>query len=234
MRFTWFGHSAFKLEFADKVVLIDPFITGAGQYKGSLADAVRGTTHILLTHGHSDHVGDTVEIAKQTGAKLVSNFEICMWLKGKGVENIDPMNTGGTTDQGGFQVSLVQAFHSSGEFENGSILQLGHPNGIIITPDEGPVVYHMGDTAIFGDMELIAELYEPEIGIVPIGDRFTMGPKHAAFACREFFDFDYVIPCHYKTFGLLEQSAEPFITAMDGLHATHVKVPEVGEPFDLD
>ena len=233
MRITWFGHSAFKLEFADKVVLLDPFITGPGLYKGGLREAVRGTTHILLTHGHSDHVGDTVEIAELTGAKLVANFEICMWLADKGVKAVDPMNTGGMTDQNGFSVSLVQAFHSSGDVENGVWQQLGHPNGIIVKPEDGPVLYHLGDTGIFSDMELINELYEPEIGFVPIGDRFTMGPRLAAYACREFFDFDIVVPCHYGSFPVLEPNAQRFTELMEDAAGCEVRVPQIGEPFEV-
>ena len=100
MKITWFGHSAFRLDFADKVVLIDPFFTGNPAFQGSRDQAVEGATHILVTHGHSDHIGDTLEIAQATGAKVVTNFELSMWLASKGLQTFDPMNTGGTTDQG--------------------------------------------------------------------------------------------------------------------------------------
>jgi len=112
MRITWFGHSAFRLDFSDKVVLIDPFFTGNPAFDGDRAKAVDGVTHIIITHGHGDHIGDAVEISKANGAKVITNYDLCMWLASKGLENFDPMNTGGTTDQGGFTVTLVRADHS--------------------------------------------------------------------------------------------------------------------------
>src|SRR6266550_4640388 len=128
MQITWFGHSAFRLDFAGHAVLIDPFFSGNPAFVSDKAAAIKGVTHIVLTHGHSDHVGDTVDIAKQTGATLTANYEICMWLNGKGVEKINPMNHGGTTDVGGFTVSLVKADHSSSD---GHAVYLGNPNGAI-------------------------------------------------------------------------------------------------------
>lgn len=233
MQMTWFGHSTFKLLIGDSVVLIDPFFTGNPSFTGDLVAATAGTTHILLTHGHSDHTGDTVAIAERNGAKIVTSFELCMWLAEKGRIDVDPMNTGGTTDQGDFLVTLVQAFHSSGQFENGVWHQLGHPNGIIVEPKDGPTVYHLGDTTIFGDMGLINELYQPDVGLVPIGGRFTMGPRIAAEACNRFFDFDVVVPVHYGSFPALEPTAERFLEHMDTGKATRVLVPEVGVPFEV-
>ena len=152
MKITWFGHSAFRLDFADKAVLIDPFFTGNPAFEGDRAKIAEGVTHILLTHGHGDHVGDTVEIAKETGAKVVTNFDLCMYLAKQGVQNFDPMNTGGTTDQGGFTVTLVRADHSAGLVEMDVNFPLGSANGIIVKAPGEPTVYHMGDTDIFGDM----------------------------------------------------------------------------------
>ncbi len=233
MRITWFGHSAFRLEIGGSIVLIDPFLSGNPSFTGNAAAVTAGATHILLTHGHGDHVGDTVEIAKRTGAKVVADADLSNWLKSKGVDKLDPMNTGGTTQQDGFTVTMVQAFHSSGGFENGVSQYLGDPHGVIVTVPDGHTVYHMGDTGIFGDMELINELYEPTIGIVPIGDRFTMGGKVAAYACREFFDFDVVVPCHYGTFPVIDATADTFLAGMDGLESTHVIVPKIGEAFEV-
>lgn len=230
MRITWFGHSAFKIEFGETGILFDPFITGSG-YSGGLADVMRGVTHIALTHGHSDHVGDTLEIASQTGATVISNFEIVSWLQGQGLEKIEPMNTGGSITLDGFTVTLVQAFHSSGELVNGVFAQLGHPNGIIIEAQDQPTVYHLGDTALFGDMKLIDEIYQPKIGFVPIGDRFTMGARTAAYAVNNFFDFDVVVPCHYATFGLLAPSADDFVSKVSHPR-TKIKVAVKGEAFE--
>ncbi|MFL1874220.1 metal-dependent hydrolase [Hansschlegelia beijingensis] len=235
MRITWYGHSAFKLEFASSTVLIDPFLEN-GTFHGDKTDATKGTTHILLTHGHYDHVGETVEIAKRTGATVVADFDLAQWIGGQGVEKLEPMNTGGSIELGGFRVTMTQALHSSGAFENGISQYLGDPHGLIISPqgEDEPVVYAMGDTGIFGDMKLINELYAPTVGFVPIGDRFTMGPKTAAYACRHFFDFDLVVPCHYATFPLLEQSADRFIELMDSVRGTTVKAPPIGEAFETE
>jgi L-ascorbate metabolism protein UlaG (beta-lactamase superfamily) len=230
MRITWYGHSAFKIEFANKGILFDPFITGSG-YAGGLKDVVKGVTHICLTHGHSDHTGDTVQIVEQTKATVISSFEIVMWLQGQGVENIEPMNTGGSIKLDGFTVTLVQAFHSSGDLVNGVFAQLGHPNGIIIEADGEPTVYNLGDTALFSDMKLINDLYKPKIGFVPIGDRFTMGARTAAYAVNNFFDFETVVPCHYATFGLLAPNADDFKKQVTK-KSTKIVVPEKGVAFD--
>ena len=216
MKITWFGHSAFRLDFADKAVLIDPFFTGNPAFDGDRNKASEGATHILITHGHGDHVGDTLDIAAQTGAKVVTNYDLCMWLASKGLQSFDPMNTGGTTDQGGFTVTLVRADHSAGMGEAGVTVPLGNPNGAIVKAPGEPTVYHMGDTDIFGDMALIAEIHEPQVVIVPIGDRFTMGPQTAALAVKRFFRPRAVIPCHYGSFPIIEPNADRFVAAMEG------------------
>jgi L-ascorbate metabolism protein UlaG (beta-lactamase superfamily) len=216
MRITWFGHSAFRLEFSDKVVLIDPFFTGNPAFDGDRATATKGVTHIVITHGHGDHVGDALAISKETGAPVITNYDLCMWLASKGLEKFDPMNTGGTTDQGGFTVTLVRADHSAGMGEAGVTVPLGNPNGAIVKAPGEPTVYHMGDTDIFGDMALIAEIHEPQVLIVPIGDRFTMGPRTAALAVKRFFKAKAVIPCHYGSFPIIEATADKFVAAMEG------------------
>lgn len=217
MQITWFGHAAFRLDFADKVVLIDPFFTGNPAFDGDRAKAIAGATHVLITHGHGDHVGDAVEIAKETGAVVVSNYDLCIWLASKGLEKFDPMNTGGTTDQGGFTVTLVRADHSAGMFDAGVTVPLGNPNGVVVKAPGEPTVYHMGDTDIFGDMALIAEIHQPDVVIAPIGDRFTMGPEVAALAVKRFFPrAKAAIPCHYASFPPLVADAGRFVAALEG------------------
>lgn len=229
MKMTWLGHSGFRIETGNKVILIDPFITGNSRFQGSPEMATDGCTHIILTHGHDDHVGDTVDIARRTGATLIANFEICEYLSGKGVAKVDPGNPGGTLAQDGFDVTLTKAFHSSSTTVDGVPIYLGNPCGIILRA-EGKTVYHMGDTEIFGDMALIQEVFEPDVGCVPIGDRFTMGAKQAAMACKRFFKFKTVIPIHYGTFPIIDQDPSKFLAEMQG---QNVVVPEVGVPFSV-
>jgi L-ascorbate metabolism protein UlaG (beta-lactamase superfamily) len=228
MQITWFGHSAFRLDFSGHAVLIDPFFTGNPAFTSDKAAAIKGVSHIVLTHGHGDHVGDTLDIAKTNGATVTTNFELGSWLTSKGLEKFNPMNTGGTTDLGGFSVTLVRADHSSGDMVNGTPIYLGNPCGAIIKASGEPTVYHLGDTDIFSDMALIAELHEPEIAMVPIGDRFTMSPFTAAVAVKRFFKLKTVIPCHYGSFPFIETTADKFVAEMKG-HATKVLLPEKGK-----
>lgn len=229
MEITWFGHSAFRLDFKGTAVLIDPFFTGNPAFVSDRAAAIKGVSHILVTHGHGDHVGDTLAIARETGATVTTNYDLGMWLVSKGLEKFNPMNTGGTTDLGSFAVTLVRADHSSGDMVDGMPIYLGNPCGVIVKAAGEPTVYHMGDTDVFTEMGLIAELHEPKIAMVPIGDRFTMGARSAAFAVKRFFRLDAVIPCHYGSFPIIDPTADRFVDAMKG-HATRVIVPEKGKP----
>lgn len=229
MKITWFGHSCFRLETGSNVLLIDPFLKGNPIFeKSGVAwdKAVDGVTHVGLTHGHADHIGDAGEICKRNGATLLAVYELAMYVKDRGAEKIEPMNTGGTVSTKDFDFTLVNALHSSS-----TEVYLGNPCGIVVKPRSGPVVYHMGDTDMHAEMGLIAEFHKPEIGIVPIGDRFTMGAKAAAFACKRFFKFRAVIPCHYGTFpGMLDPDASKFEAEMTG---EKVIVPRVGEAVEV-
>ncbi len=226
MKITWFGHSCFRIETGSSVLLIDPFLKGNPTFEKSgvaWEKAVDGVTHVAITHGHDDHIGDAGEICKRNGAALFANYELALHVASKGAEKLQPGNTGGSVGFDDFELTLVDALHSS---SSGGVY-LGNPNGIIVTAKEGKTVYHMGDTDMFGGMSLIAEFHKPDIGIVPIGDRFTMGGKRAAFACKKFFSFKTILPCHYGTFpGMLDPDASKFVEAMAG---HNVAVPKVGE-----
>ncbi|MEP1934841.1 MAG: metal-dependent hydrolase [Roseibium sp.] len=234
MKLTWYGHSAFKIDIKDASILIDPFLTGNPVLPEDLsAEQIGdGVTHIILTHGHDDHIGDSIDILTKTGAQLTANFEICMWASRQGVENFNPMNSGGNVDVGPFRVAMTRADHSSSKQTDGEAIYLGNPHGIILSAEGEKVLYHMGDTDIFSDMALINEIYQPKIGLVPVGDRFTMGGDVAALACKRFFDFDTVVPCHFGTFPILDKSADAFVTAM-GLDASKVALMKPGDTIDL-
>jgi L-ascorbate metabolism protein UlaG (beta-lactamase superfamily) len=232
MQITWYGHSAFRLDFGGTAVLIDPFFSGNPAFVSDKAAAIKGVTHIVLTHGHADHVGDTLDIAKSNGATVTGDYDLLMWLAGKGLEKLNPMNTGGTTDLGAFSVSLVRADHSSGDIQNNASVYLGNPHGVIITAKGEPTVWHLGDTDIFSDMALISEIYQPKVAMVPIGDRFTMGPRTAALAVRRFLNVGTVIPCHYGSFPIIDQTADKFVAEMKG-DKTKVIVPEKGKAFSV-
>ena len=233
MKLTFLGHSAFRIDAGAAHILIDPFFSGNPSFdEAGRAEAIDGITHIALTHGHGDHVGDTVAIAKETGATVLGNFDLIGWLGAQGVENSDGGNTGGTLHHDGFSMTFVQAFHSSAHVdENGVAHSLGMPNGLVFHFADGPSVYHMGDTDIFGDMALIQELHQPQVGLVPIGDRFTMGGAVAALACQRYFKFETIVPCHYGAFPIIDQTADKFVEAMDG--SDEVKVVEPGSSIDL-
>ena len=187
----------------------------------------------MLTHGHDDHIGSTVEICKATGATLVANFEVCMYLGGKGVEKFSPGNFGGTIDFGAFTASYVPAWHSSSiDRRRQAGLSRQPRRAWSSTPAGEKTFFHMGDTDIFSDMGLINEIYQPKIGIVPIGDRFTMGGKLAATACKRFYAFETVIPAHYATFPIIDQTADKFLAEMKGAK-TKVLVPERGVAVTL-
>lgn len=224
MNITWFGHSCFRVETGASIILIDPFLKGNPTFEASGVGwdaATAGVTHVALTHGHDDHLGDAAEICKARDGVLFATYELAMHVAGQGVDKLEPMNTGGTVQVEDFALTLVPALHSS----SSDNVYLGNPNGVVIRPRSGKSLLHMGDTDVFPGMSLINELYEPDIGIVPIGDRFTMGARTAAFACKTFFSFEAVIPCHYGTFPIIDQTADAFVAAMEG---RNVVVPKVG------
>lgn len=229
MKITWFGHSCFRVETGGSVIMIDPFLKGSPTFQASgvsFEEAVKGVTHVALTHGHDDHLGDAAEICISNSATLFAVYELAMYLGSQGVTNLEPMNTGGTVKARDFELTFTNAVHSSSS--NG--VYLGNPCGLVIHSKEGRTLYHMGDTDVFGDMAIINELHRPHVGIVPIGDRFTMGARTAAYACKKFFAFGTIIPCHYGTFPIIDQTAEAFLAEMDG---QDVIVPKIGATVNV-
>ena len=197
---TWLGHSAFIVRTpGDQIVLFDPWYTGNPSFperaKPTKADL------ILVSHGHSDHITDAAAVAKQTNATVVGIWEVTSWLGTKGVQNLEPMNKGGTITAKGLRITMTEALHSSSFDENG-IVYLGEPAGFVVKLENGQTIYFAGDTALFSDMKLIGELYKPDIAFLPIGDRFTMGPDTAAIAAK-WLGVKQVVPMHWGTFPLL-------------------------------
>ena len=208
MKITWLGHSGFRIEAAGEVLLIDPWLRGNPSFDEARFDeAVAGATHILVSHAHGDHASGAAEIARATGAKVVGIYDWATWLAETEKVDVIGFNKGGTVKLGDVAVTMVNAAHSSSASIEGRPVYMGHESGYMIAA-EGHVIYFMGDTDVMADMGVFAELHNPDIGIVPIGGHFTMDPPRAAFACRKFFRFKTIIPCHYKTFPLLAQSAE--------------------------
>lgn len=198
-RITYLGHATFRLTTpGGGRILIDPFLTNNPTTPEDMKDPGELET-ILITHGHFDHFDDAINFAQETGAQTISNFEIYSYLQSKGVENSAPIQKGGTAEIGGVKVTATHAFHSSSiAEEDGTVLYGGEPMGYIVEFESGFKVYHAGDTAVFGDMQLIGELYSPDLALLPIGDRLVMGPYEAAHAAR-LLGVEHVVPIHYST-----------------------------------
>ncbi|CAM2967822.1 metal-dependent hydrolase [Salinicoccus roseus] len=227
MKLSYHGHSIIQLENNDTKVIVDPFING-----NELTDLDAGEVkadYILLTHGHNDHVGDTVEIAKNNDATVVAPVELAGYLEGQGLETIG-MNIGGRKSFEFGSIKFVHAFHSSSfTDDDGKVHYTGMPTGIIIEAGEKKI-YHAGDTGIFGDMKLISDLNGPfDVAFVPIGDHFTMGIEDAAYATDELIRPKVAVPVHYDTFPPIKQDAETFKNSAK----TEVQVLKPGETVDF-
>ena len=218
-KFTYLGHATVRCDLpGGEVVLIDPWVGG----NPACPDEVKTFDRLdamLITHAHFDHIADAVSLAQQYKPKVVVGcFEICHWLESKGVENTSAMNLGGSQEVLGMKVTMVRADHSCGISDGDQILYGGTASGYVVRMADGFTFYHAGDTALFSDMQLIAELYRPELAFLPIGDLFTMDPMQAARACR-FLEVQRVIPIHWGTFPLLTGTPEQLGQAIGDLGA---------------
>ena len=231
MKITWLGHSGFRIETAGQILLVDPWLRGNPAFdEARFHEAIHGATAVLLTHGHFDHAGAAIEIARAAKAPICGIYDLVSWLTADAgdVEGVG-FNKGGTIALGDARVTLVHATHSSSASDGGKPVCVGSEAGLVISGG-GTTLYVAGDTDVHADMALVQELHTPDLGILPIGGHFTMDAARAAFACRKFFTFRAVIPCHYKTFPLLAQSADEF-TALAA--PTKVIAPEVMEAMTL-
>src|SRR5690606_34622276 len=228
MRIRYLGHSAFLVEAGGKKILFDPFLTG-NPVCPVRADEVEADA-ILLTHGHADHLGDAVAIAKRTGALIVSNHEIATYCHRQGAPRVHGMNHGGGYHFDFGYVKMTPAWHTSSIDTPQGLLYGGHPAGFILRAD-GVTLYHAGDTGLFRDMELIGELHPIDVALLPIGDNYTMGPVDAAHAVR-MLKPRYVIPMHYNTFPVIQQDPYAFarLVAQEGA-VCRVLTP--GEEWEL-
>lgn len=227
IKITWLGHSAFLLD-AEKKVLIDPFISGNPTAPCSPEEL--DPDIIAVTHGHRDHLGDAIEIGKRTGCRIISIHEVANYIKSKGVF-AEGMNKGGTINVEGITLTMTEALHSSSIEASGFKFDGGCPAGFVIRIG-GHSIYHAGDTGVFGDMQLIGELYEPELALLPIGDRFTMGIKEAIKAV-ELIRPELVVPMHYNTFEVIKQDPEEFKRTVEAKVDTKVVIMKPGETIKL-
>lgn len=232
MQITFLGHSGFRIEIEGAVLLIDPWLDGNPMFPEDRRDeAIKGATHILITHGHGDHASSTLSIARKAGIPIAAIHELAtFWGNEEGVEIIG-FGKGGTIDLNGAKVTMVNASHSSTLDHMGAdqLMCAGSEAGFMIA-GEGHVIYVSGDTDIMADMDWMGDLHKPDIGILCAGGHYTMDMARAAYAAKRYFNFDTVIPCHYKTFPILAQSADDLIAALPDVKVIE---PEVLKPITI-
>jgi L-ascorbate metabolism protein UlaG (beta-lactamase superfamily) len=201
---TWLGHASFLLGLPNgKRVVLDPWLTNPNCPPAfAKPEALKPVDLILCTHGHSDHLADVASIARATGAPVVCVFEVGVYLTEKGLQGVRDMGIGGTQDVAGVRITMTQAVHSGSVVDDGRIVYLGGAAGFVLRAEGMPTIYFAGDTGLFGDMKIIADIYHPEIAFLPIGDLYTMGPDTAAIAA-EWLRVRQVVPMHWGTFPAL-------------------------------
>src|SRR5580700_6813852 len=201
IQITWLGHATFEIQFeSGEVLVLDPWITGNPAYPAGYE--IKKADAIAISHGHFDHMADLVELAKKFDSKVIGIFEIATWAGSKGVKNTVAVNKGGTFDLGFVKLTMTHALHSSSIKDGDNLLYGGEAAGYILTLKDGRRAYFAGDTAVFSEMALYADVYHPELAFLPIGDFYTMGPEEAAYAAR-LLKVKKVIPMHYGTFPVL-------------------------------
>ena len=224
MKIIWLGHGSFRIEICDQNLLIDPWLNGNPVLPENRQDeAINGATNILLTHAHFDHVADTLPIARKLHIPIVGQYDLMEhWSQTEGLETIG-FNKGGTVSLGEVKVTMVHAVHSSTMARDEGPNCVGSECGFMIS-GENHTVYLSGDTDVMADMAIFNDLHSPDIGILSAGGHFTMDMKRAGYAANKFFNFKTIIPCHYKTFPILEQSAEELIKAVPQVKVIEPKV----------
>jgi L-ascorbate metabolism protein UlaG (beta-lactamase superfamily) len=230
LRITWFGHSTFLLQTSGGTrVLFDPWLLDNPACPASMKKPPK-VDLVLVSHGHTDHMGDVVSVARDSGAPVVAIVELCDWLRRKGLANLLPMNKGGSQHVAGLRVTMTDARHSSSYVENGQTIYMGEPAGYVVRLEDETTIYFAGDTALFGDMRLIGEMYAPALAFLPIGDRFTMDPAAAARACR-MLGVRQVVPMHWGTFPMLTGTPDALRThlASAGVEVLELKPGETTE-----
>jgi L-ascorbate metabolism protein UlaG (beta-lactamase superfamily) len=231
VKITYLGHSAFKLVSPQGVVLyLDPFLKNNPMTPPALKEVDKADL-ILPTHGHGDHLGDTVSIAQKTNASVVAMNELGIYLTKKGLKNVVRMSKGGSYTAKGIRITMVNAQHSSSVVEGDQVIYTGEPAGFIIRFENGFTVYHAGDTAVMADMKIFGDLYKPNLAFLPIGSRYTMDPQEAAYACQ-LLRPQYVVPMHYGTWPVLTGTPDDFVGRMKDQPQVKVIVMKPGQTIE--